>query len=111
MAFRAGKDTKPARQCEFTQNHKEMGGEAVLAALQLVAGHQLSSIQKYHLGIHLTFRNWPKLTATFLESHLYARSDFLKSSISAHICTSLCFCFCQGNALLAWAQGSERRWC
>lgn len=50
-----------------------MDGDAVLTALQLVAANQSSSIQKYHLGIHLTFRNWPELTDTFLQPHPDAR--------------------------------------
>lgn len=61
MALGAGRGAKPAGQCEFTRGHEEMDGEAISTALQLViTAEQLSRIQKYHCGVHVSFfRNWP----------------------------------------------------
>ena len=36
MALRAGREAKPTGQCEFTQDHEEMDGDAVWTGLQLI---------------------------------------------------------------------------
>ena len=36
MALGAGREAKPVRQCEFTQDHEEMDGDAVWPDLQLI---------------------------------------------------------------------------
>lgn len=54
MALGTGRGAKPAGQCEFIQDLKEMDGEAISTALQLIAADRWSRIQKYHCGNHLT---------------------------------------------------------
>lgn len=61
--------------CDFTQGHKEMDGDAVLTALQFViTACQLSATQNYHCRIHLTFfRNRTKPTTESQETCLHPR--------------------------------------
>lgn len=54
MGLGMGRGAKPARQCEFIQDLKEMDGKAISTALQLITADRWSRIQKYHCGIHLT---------------------------------------------------------